>query len=125
MKAPFLAWLELMPIADFAGARNWGYDGASLYPPQTSYGGPTGLKTLIDACHHHGLAVVMDVVYNHLGPSGNYLPQFGPYLRNDSGANIWGDSPNLDGEESDERGKDQAKEKDLGHKDAESAEEQD
>ena len=70
--------IEIMPVAEVPGSRNWGYDGASLYAPQSSYGGPAGLKKLVDACHHHGLAVVMDVVYNHLGPEGNYLPDFAP-----------------------------------------------
>ena len=72
--------IELMPVAEFPGRRNWGYDGVDLYAPQSSYGGPTGLKTLIDACHREGLAVVLDVVYNHLGPEGNYLAQFAPFL---------------------------------------------
>ncbi len=65
--------VEIMPVAEVPGNRNWGYDGASLYAPQSSYGGPAGLKKLVDACHQHGLAVVLDVVYNHLGPEGNYL----------------------------------------------------
>lgn len=92
--------VEIMPVAEFPGNRNWGYDGASLYPPQYSYGGPTGLKKLIDACHGHGLAVVMDVVYNHLGPEGNYLPEFAPCFT-DAYQTPWGKAINFDGPESD------------------------
>ena len=65
--------LELMPVAQFPGNRNWGYDGVYPFAVQNSYGGPEGLRRLVDACHEHGLAVVLDVVYNHLGPEGNYL----------------------------------------------------
>ena len=65
--------IEIMPIAQFPGDRNWGYDGVYVYGVQNSYGGPTGLKQLVDACHREGIAVVLDVVYNHLGPEGNYL----------------------------------------------------
>src|SRR5262249_53199778 len=72
--------IELMPIVQFPGTRNWGYDGVNLFAPQNSYGGPEGLKRLIDASHQQGLAVVLDVVYNHLGPEGNYLAEFGPYF---------------------------------------------
>ena len=92
--------IEIMPVAEFPGNRNWGYDGASLYPPQSSYGGPTGLKKLVDACHQHGLAVVMDVVYNHLGPEGNYLPEFAPCFT-DAYHTPWGKAINFDGPESD------------------------
>ena len=92
--------VEIMPVAEFPGSRNWGYDGASLYPPQYSYGGPAGLKKLIDACHRHGLAVVMDVVYNHLGPEGNYLPEFAPCFT-DAYQTPWGKAINFDGPESD------------------------
>ncbi len=92
--------VEIMPVAEFPGNRNWGYDGASLYPPQSSYGGPTGLKRLVDACHAHGLAVVMDVVYNHLGPEGNYLPEFAPCFT-DAYHTPWGKAINFDGPESD------------------------
>jgi len=95
-------FVELMPVNAFNGPHNWGYDGVHWYAIHEGYGGPRGYMQFVDACHRAGLGVIQDVVYNHLGPSGNYLPQFGPYLRNDSGANIWGDSPNLDGEESDE-----------------------
>ncbi|HYE99985.1 MAG TPA: alpha-amylase family glycosyl hydrolase, partial [Planctomycetota bacterium] len=72
--------VEIMPVAQFPGARNWGYDGAYPYAVQNSYGGPPGLKRLVDACHGEGMAVVLDVVYNHLGPEGNYLGRFGPYF---------------------------------------------
>jgi len=92
--------VEIMPVAEFPGNRNWGYDGASLYPPQSSYGGPTSLKRLVDACHAHGLAVVMDVVYNHLGPEGNYLPEFAPCFT-DAYHTPWGKAINFDGPESD------------------------
>ena len=92
--------IEIMPVAEFPGNRNWGYDGASLYPPQSSYGGPTGLKKLVDACHHHGLAVVMDVVYNHLGPEGNYLPEYAPCFT-DAHHTPWGKAINYDGPQSD------------------------
>ena len=69
-----------MPVAAFPGDRNWGYDGVYLFAPHTAYGGPEGLKRLVDACHAHGLALILDVVYNHLGPEGNYLGDFGPYF---------------------------------------------
>ena len=72
--------VELMPVAAFPGDRNWGYDGVYLYAPHTAYGGPDGLKRLVDACHAHGLALILDVVYNHLGPEGNYLGDYGPYF---------------------------------------------
>jgi maltooligosyltrehalose trehalohydrolase len=72
--------VEIMPVAQFPGGRNWGYDGVHWYAPQNSYGGPHGLQRLVDACHARGLAVVLDVVYNHFGPEGNYAGEFGPYL---------------------------------------------
>ena len=72
--------LELMPVAQFPGGRNWGYDGVYPYAVQDSYGGPDGLRELVDACHLREMAVVLDVVYNHLGPEGNYLRDFGPYF---------------------------------------------
>jgi len=72
--------IELMPVAQFPGERNWGYDGVYPYAVQNSYGGPEGLKRLVSACHSKGIAVVLDVVYNHLGPEGNYLWDFGPYF---------------------------------------------
>ena len=92
--------VELMPVAEFPGARGWGYDGASLFAPHHSYGGPDGLKRLVDACHAAGLGVVLDVVYNHLGPAGNYLNEFGPYFT-DRYSTPWGMAVNFDGPESD------------------------
>lgn len=92
--------IELMPVAQFPGRRNWGYDGVGLFAPQSSYGGPTGLKAVINSCHRAGLAVVLDVVYNHLGPEGNYLAEFGPFFT-DSYRTPWGDAINYDGAESD------------------------
>src|SRR5262249_8647645 len=68
--------IELMPVAQFAGERNWGYDGVHPYAVQNSYGGPRGLQRLVSACHRIGLAVILDVVYNHVGPEGNYLSEF-------------------------------------------------
>ncbi|MCL5257567.1 MAG: malto-oligosyltrehalose trehalohydrolase, partial [Chloroflexi bacterium] len=93
--------LELMPVAQFPGARNWGYDGVYPFAVQTSYGGPEGLKRLVNACHQRGLAVVIDVVYNHLGPEGNYLGDFGPYFT-DRYRTPWGPAMNYDGSGSDE-----------------------
>jgi maltooligosyltrehalose trehalohydrolase len=92
--------VELMPVAQFPGERNWGYDGACPFAPQNSYGGPEGLKRLVDACHRRGLAVILDVVYNHLGPEGNYLGCFGPYFT-DRYRTPWGEAVNFDGPESD------------------------
>ena len=88
--------LELMPVAQFPGERNWGYDGTCLYAVQNSYGGPDGLKRLVNACHQKGMAVILDVVYNHLGPEGNYLESFGPYLT-DKYTTPWGKALNFDG----------------------------
>ncbi len=93
--------IELMPVAQFPGERNWGYDGTYFYAPQNSYGGPKGLKRLINACHQKGLAVILDVVYNHLGPEGNYLGDYGPYFT-DRYKTPWGPAINFDGSESDE-----------------------
>ena len=93
--------IELMPVAEFAGARGWGYDGVNLYAPHHAYRGPQGLQRLVDACHRRGMAVIMDVVYNHLGPVGNYLSRFGPYFT-DRYHTPWGQAVNLDGPESDE-----------------------
>src|ERR1700722_13382288 len=93
--------VELMPVAEFSGDRGWGYDGVDLFAPHHAYGGPDGLKRLVDACHARGLAVLIDVVYNHLGPSGNYLPRFGPYLTHRH-STPWGDAVNFDGRGSDE-----------------------
>lgn len=93
--------IELMPVAQFPGARNWGYDGVFPFAPQSTYGGPDGLKELVNACHRKGLAVILDVVYNHLGPEGNYLEDFGPYFT-DRYRTPWGKAINYDGPESDE-----------------------
>jgi maltooligosyltrehalose trehalohydrolase len=88
--------IELMPVAEFPGDRGWGYDPVSLFAPHHAYGGPGGLKRLIDAAHGHSLAVIIDVVYNHLGPAGNYLPEFGPYFTAEQ-QTAWGDGVNFDG----------------------------
>ena len=93
--------LELMPVATFPGDRGWGYDGVDLFAPHPAYGGPEGLKRLVDACHREGIAVVMDVVYNHLGPDGNYLGEYGPYFT-DIYKTPWGAALNFDGPDSDE-----------------------
>ena len=88
--------VELMPVAQFPGSRNWGYDGVGAYAAQNTYGGPQGLQRLVDACHRAGLAIVLDVVYNHFGPEGNYLGEFGPYF-NDHYKTPWGTAVNYDG----------------------------
>jgi maltooligosyltrehalose trehalohydrolase len=93
--------VELMPVAAFAGRHGWGYDGVDLYAPHPAYGNPRDLQQLVDACHAKGLAVLLDVVYNHLGPEGNYLARFGPYFT-DRYVTPWGDAVNLDGPDSDE-----------------------
>jgi maltooligosyltrehalose trehalohydrolase len=93
--------IELMPVAQFPGYRNWGYDGVHPYAPQMSYGGPDGLRRLVDAAHGLGLAVHLDVVCNHLGPEGNYLDEFGPYFT-DRYSTPWGRAINFDGPDSDE-----------------------
>lgn len=87
--------IEIMPVAQFPGERNWGYDGVFPYAVQYSYGGAAGLQKLVDDCHHHGLSVVLDVVYNHLGPEGNYLNEFAPYFT-DQYRTPWGKAINLD-----------------------------
>jgi maltooligosyltrehalose trehalohydrolase len=92
--------VEVLPVNAFNGVHNWGYDGVCWYAVHEPYGGPDGFKRFVDACHRRGLGVVLDVVYNHLGPSGNYLPRFGPYLK--AGRNAWGDLVNLDGPASEE-----------------------
>jgi maltooligosyltrehalose trehalohydrolase len=93
--------IELMPVAQFPGSRNWGYDGAYPFAVQKSYGGPEELKRLVNSCHQLGLAVVLDVVYNHLGPEGNYLADFGPYFT-DHYRGPWGNPINFDGPYSDQ-----------------------
>ena len=93
--------LELMPVGQFPGRRNWGYDGVFPFAAQNSYGGADGLKKLVDACHRRGLAIILDVVYNHLGPEGNYFSDFGPYFT-DRYQTPWGRAINFDGPDSDE-----------------------
>jgi maltooligosyltrehalose trehalohydrolase len=93
--------VELLPVAEFSGSRGWGYDGVDLFAPHHAYGGPDGLKRFVDACHEVGLGVVMDVVYNHLGPSGNHLAAFGPYFT-DTHQTPWGDAVSYDAADSGE-----------------------
>jgi maltooligosyltrehalose trehalohydrolase len=93
--------LELMPIAEFPGCHGWGYDGAALFAVAETYGGPDGLKRFVDACHRQGLAVLLDVVYNHFGPVGNYTGRFGPYLTNRHHT-PWGEAVNFEDVGSDE-----------------------
>jgi maltooligosyltrehalose trehalohydrolase len=93
--------VELMPVHAFPGTRGWGYDGVGLFAPHEPYGGPDGLKRFVDAAHARGLAVLLDVVYNHLGPAGNHLARFGPYFTGRH-RTPWGDALNLDGPGSDE-----------------------
>ena len=93
--------VELLPVNQFPGRWGWGYDGVDLFAPHDPYGGPDGLKRLVDSAHAKGLAVVIDVVYNHLGPAGNYLREFGPYFT-DRYTTPWGEAVNFDGPGSDE-----------------------
>ncbi|GAA2082865.1 malto-oligosyltrehalose trehalohydrolase [Streptomyces albiaxialis] len=93
--------VELMPVCPFPGTHGWGYDGVALWAVHEPYGGPEGLKRFVDAAHGHGLGVVLDVVHNHLGPSGNHLPAFGPYFT-DRYRTPWGAAVNLDGPGSDD-----------------------
>ncbi|HEV3398480.1 MAG TPA: alpha-amylase family glycosyl hydrolase, partial [Actinomycetes bacterium] len=93
--------VEVMPVAAFPGSRGWGYDGVDLYAVHAAYGGPAGFRRFVDACHEAGLAVVLDVVYNHLGPEGNVLREFGPYFT-DRYRTPWGEALNFDGPGSDE-----------------------
>ncbi|HEV8648134.1 MAG TPA: malto-oligosyltrehalose trehalohydrolase [Actinomycetes bacterium] len=92
--------VEVMPVAAFPGRRGWGYDGVDLYAVHAAYGGPAAFRRFVDACHARGLAVVLDVVYNHLGPDGNYLAEFGPYFT-DRYSTPWGPALNYDGPGSD------------------------
>jgi maltooligosyltrehalose trehalohydrolase len=92
--------IQIMPVSQFSGSRNWGYDGVFPFAVQNSYGTPDDLKGLIDRCHQKGIAVVLDVVYNHLGPEGNYFSKFGPYFT-DHYKTPWGDAINFDGDWSD------------------------
>ncbi len=87
--------LSIMPVSQFPGGRNWGYDGVHPFSVQNTYGGPEGFKRLVDACHKHGMAVILDVVYNHLGPEGNYFGEFGPYFT-EKYKTPWGKALNLD-----------------------------
>jgi malto-oligosyltrehalose trehalohydrolase len=84
--------VELMPLADFPGARNWGYDGVLLFAPDASYGRPEDLKAFVDAAHRKGLMAFLDVVYNHFGPDGNYLPVYAPQILTDRHKTPWGSS---------------------------------
>ncbi len=93
--------VELMPVAQFPGSRNWGYDGVYPFAPQNSYGGPASLQRFVNAAHEHALSVALDVVYNHLGPEGNYLNAYGPYFT-DRYRTPWGQALNFDGAGSDE-----------------------
>lgn len=93
-------FVELMPVNAFSGTHGWGYDGVLWYAVHEAYGGPDGLTRLVDACHQRGLGVLIDTVFNHFGPSGNYLPRFGPYLS--SVSNPWGEGVNLAGPDADE-----------------------
>jgi maltooligosyltrehalose trehalohydrolase len=93
--------VELMPVNAFPGEHGWGYDGVSLFAVQQAYGGPDGMKRFVNACHARGLAVLLDVVYNHLGPSGNYLGRYGPYFTTRHHT-PWGPAVNFDGPDSDE-----------------------
>jgi len=93
-------FVELMPVNSFSGTHGWGYDGVLWYSVHEPYGGPDALVRLVDACHARGLSVLIDAVFNHLGPSGNYLPRFGPYLS--SASNPWGEGINIADADSDE-----------------------
>ncbi len=106
LKLPYLRslgidFIELLPVNAFNGIHNWGYDGVLWFAVHEPYGGPEAYQRFVNACHVEGLGVIQDVVYNHVGPSGNYLPKFGPYLSQES-ANTWGATVNLDGPDSDE-----------------------
>jgi maltooligosyltrehalose trehalohydrolase len=93
--------IEIMPVAEFPGARNWGYDGVALFAPHSAYGGPEELRALVDAAHAENLAVILDVVYNHVGPEGNYLESFAPYFTKKY-TTPWGSALNYDDADSDE-----------------------
>lgn len=98
-----IAWLgvraiEIMPVADFPGRWNWGYDGVALFAPSRAYGRPEDLQRLVDTAHQHGLGVLLDVVYNHLGPDGNYLAQYSADYVTDRHQTPWGDAVNFDGQ---------------------------
>lgn len=95
-----VGFVEIMPVNGFNGTHNWGYDGVLWYTVHEIYGGPDGLQRLVNAAHERGLGLILDVVYNHLGPSGNYLEKFGPYIAD--GANTWGRTINIGGPQSGE-----------------------
>ena len=101
LKALGVTAIELMPLADFAGRRNWGYDGVALFAPSRAYGRPDDLRSLVDAAHAAGVAVLVDVVYNHLGPEGAYLPSFSRQFLTPTHQTPWGDAVNLDARGSD------------------------
>ena len=92
--------IELMPLAAFSGLRNWGYDGVQLFAPAAAYGRPDDLKALVDACHARGLSVLLDVVYNHFGPDGNYLTTIAPDFFTERHHTPWGAAINYDGADS-------------------------
>ena len=92
--------IELMPVADFPGLRNWGYDGVLPFAPDSTYGNPEDLKAMIEAAHDRGLMVLLDVVYNHFGPEGNYLSVYAPQFFTDRHHTPWGDGINFDGADS-------------------------
>jgi maltooligosyltrehalose trehalohydrolase len=100
LKSIGVDFVELLPVNAFNGTHNWGYDGVLWYAVHEGYGGPGAYQSFVDACHQAGIGVIQDVVYNHLGPSGNYLPQYGPYF-SEQGGTTWGSSLNLDGPDSD------------------------
>ena len=91
--------VELMPVADFPGQRNWGYDGVFPFAPDSTYGRPEDLKELIQSAHDRGIMVLLDVVYNHFGPEGNYLASYAPQFFTDRHRTPWGDGINFDGPE--------------------------
>lgn len=95
LKALGINAIEIMPVGQFPGTRNWGYDGVFSFAVQHSYGGARGLQKLVDSCHQEGIAVILDVVYNHFGPEGNYLPHYGPYFT-DKYQTPWGQAVNFD-----------------------------
>jgi maltooligosyltrehalose trehalohydrolase len=97
LKALGVTLLELMPVAEFPGRWNWGYDGVDLFAPYHGYGDHEAFKRFVDAAHREGLAVILDVVYNHLGPDGNYLPCFSEDYLTDRYPNDWGKAINFDG----------------------------
>src|SRR5205823_6137746 len=92
--------IEVMPVADFPGRFGWGYDGVDPYAPTRLYGRPDDFRRFVDAAHRSGLAVILDVVYNHLGPDGNYLGEFAPAYFTDRYENEWGAALNFDGPDS-------------------------